>query len=261
MGTAIIVTGMHRSGTSLITHLLRAAGLAVGERLRGPNKFNPKGHFEDEEFLNLHEAILKSNRTTWALNDAPDVLRISDEHRARASELITSRAGQTLWGWKDPRTVLFLDLWHGLLPEAKYVFIFRPAALVVESLRRRLDFELCYRGHGAWVLHNLNLDSLRFQLQRAIGLWLHYNREVIHFARQHPSQSYVIGVEQLVTACPRFLARLRDCWGVDVKDVALEDVYDSRFLRGRASPRVARACQRHAEVAAVYEQLLSLADR
>ena len=261
MRTALVVTGMHRSGTSLLANLLREAGVAVGDRLYGPNAFNPKGHFEDEEFLDLHEAILKFNGTTWALHDAPDELRISDEHRARARELVARRSGQHLWGWKDPRTVLFLDLWHGLLREAKFIFIFRPATLVVESLRRRLDFELSYHGHGAWTLHKIGLDSLRFRLHPAVELWLRYNRDVIRFARQHPHQSCVIAVEQLIADFPGFLARLRNEWGAPVQDIDLKDVFESRLLHGKVSWRVARACRRHAEVAAVYDQLLSLADR
>ena len=44
----IVVLGMHRSGTSLITHGLEALGAHLGSRLMPPNaSVNAKGFFED----------------------------------------------------------------------------------------------------------------------------------------------------------------------------------------------------------------------
>ena len=50
---------MHRSGTSLITNWLSRCGLEIGERLAAGNAGNVEGHFEDVEFLKLHEEILR----------------------------------------------------------------------------------------------------------------------------------------------------------------------------------------------------------
>ncbi|MBS1528172.1 MAG: hypothetical protein JST19_21175, partial [Bacteroidetes bacterium] len=57
----LIILGMHRSGTSLVTNWLYHCGLQVGENLLGKNAGNEEGHFEDTEFLKLHEEILAAN--------------------------------------------------------------------------------------------------------------------------------------------------------------------------------------------------------
>ena len=61
----IAITGMHRSGTSLLANLLNQAGLSLGEKLLGPMDSNPKGHFEDYDFLKFHKELLAFNRQTW----------------------------------------------------------------------------------------------------------------------------------------------------------------------------------------------------
>jgi hypothetical protein len=47
----LIVTGMHRSGTSLLASFLRAAGINLGENLYPADSANPLGYFEDLDFL------------------------------------------------------------------------------------------------------------------------------------------------------------------------------------------------------------------
>ena len=56
----LIITGMHSSGTSLISGLLQSAGLDVGKNLVPANYANPKGHFENIDFVNFHESVLYS---------------------------------------------------------------------------------------------------------------------------------------------------------------------------------------------------------
>ncbi|MBM4059289.1 MAG: chromosome partitioning protein ParA, partial [Planctomycetes bacterium] len=48
---AVVVVGMHRSGTSLVASLCQAAGIDMGTDLLGPHPGNGAGHFEDLEFL------------------------------------------------------------------------------------------------------------------------------------------------------------------------------------------------------------------
>ena len=61
IGTSVIaVTGMHRSGTSLVASLLQSAGINIGQRLMNAGEGNVKGHFEDLDLVEFHESILKS---------------------------------------------------------------------------------------------------------------------------------------------------------------------------------------------------------
>src|SRR5215470_15228559 len=58
-GPALVVTGMHRSGTSLAASILRTSGVDMGERLMAPQASNPAGFFEDLDFVELHMDALE----------------------------------------------------------------------------------------------------------------------------------------------------------------------------------------------------------
>ena len=163
---AVVIAGMHRSGTSLATSLLAAAGVHVGDALLGPGLGNPRGHFEDLEFVRLHERILAANGLSREGYTCQQPIAVPAATRAEAVALLTRRrhAGRP-WGWKDPRTTLFLDFWAELLPEARFLFIVRPPWEVVDSLFRRGD------------------DVFLVNPRLAVDLWVSYNRRILDFVR------------------------------------------------------------------------------
>ena len=55
----LVIVGMHRSGTSVITQWLYRCGLFIGNNLVGPDTGNEQGHFEDADFLRLHQKFLR----------------------------------------------------------------------------------------------------------------------------------------------------------------------------------------------------------
>jgi hypothetical protein len=58
---------MHRSGTSMIAHLLNLCGLDLGpsEQLLSPQGDNPLGFFENEGFRRVNDALLKHFGCSW----------------------------------------------------------------------------------------------------------------------------------------------------------------------------------------------------
>ena len=59
-----IITGMHRSGTSLVARFLHLSGVDMGKEWIDPNEDNPLGYFEDADFVSLHQRILARNNPT-----------------------------------------------------------------------------------------------------------------------------------------------------------------------------------------------------
>ena len=163
---------MHRSGTSLLASLCEGAGVSMGDRLLGVGGGgNPKGHYEDCDFLEFHQQALLANGLSPEGYTTQATIHVPEAMLDRAQSLIASRSGpDRLWGWKDPRTILFLDFWHTLLPNAKYLFVFRSPWEVIESFFRRGDEEF---------IRNPSL---------AVSVWLHYNRLIVDFVKRHPSQ-------------------------------------------------------------------------
>src|SRR5262245_19278390 len=90
----LIITGMHRSTTSLVTQWLRQCGLFVGERLVGPDPGNTQGQVEDPDFLKMHERLLKKrNYSTAGLIDRP-IPPLSCEEVDELKALIETRNKQ-----------------------------------------------------------------------------------------------------------------------------------------------------------------------
>lgn len=176
----LIVAGMHRSGTSLSASLLADAGLHIGDQLVGPDEGNIRGHFEDVDFCRLHQRILGSNGLSQEGYTCRDTIEVPAKARAEAMALIDRRrSAQQPWGWKDPRTTLFLELWRELVPESRFLFIFRPPWEVVDSLFRR--------GDDPFVLNP------RFALE----VWVAYNRRIRDFVRAHSDRCAVVETAQV----------------------------------------------------------------
>ena len=190
----LIVGGMHRSGTSLLASLCEGAGVSMGDRLLGVGGGgNPKGHYEDCDFLEFHQQALLANGLNPAGYTTQATIHVPEAMLDRAQSLIASRSGSDrLWGWKDPRTVLFLDFWHALLPNAKYLFVFRSPWEVIESFFRRGDEEF---------IRNPSL---------AVSVWLHYNRLIVDFVKRHPSQCVLKELAQAVDDPAGVFHEIRD---------------------------------------------------
>src|SRR6187402_1642015 len=137
MSHAIIITGMHRSGTSLVSSLLQRSGVHIGDRLITANSANPRGYFEDVDFYEFHEHLLHQRGQTYLHVDESFTFQPTNQEMERAKKLVAERSHHTVWGWKDPRTCLFLDFWHQLLPDGRFLFVFRHPIEVLLSLLRR----------------------------------------------------------------------------------------------------------------------------
>ncbi|MCH9698438.1 MAG: sulfotransferase family protein [Gammaproteobacteria bacterium] len=131
---AVIILGMHRSGTSWLTGSLQQAGLYLAKH-HSWNPHNRKGNRENPDVMALHEDILAANNGAW--DTPPRQPEWSDQHLNMARALIESNAGKQRWGFKDPRTLLVLAGWRSLLDSIEFVGIFRHPVAVAESLHAR----------------------------------------------------------------------------------------------------------------------------
>lgn len=157
----IIVLGMHRSGTSALSGTLLEAGLHLGSVLDNKFTLNPKGLQEAPSILYMHENLLGENGGSW--HEPPEKIEWFPLHKAVRDLFIESRAGNKIWGFKDPRTLLVLEGWLQVLPNAKCVGIFRHPAEVALSIQSRNSFDLgkCF---DIWTTYNQKL--LDFQRER-----------------------------------------------------------------------------------------------
>jgi len=152
LSSPIIVIGMHRSGTSLVSRMLEATGLFLGHQKEGNN--------ESVFFLEIDRWLISQAGASWE-NPAP-IRYLLENRRLRAmtadymrrylidSPRVTSflgwkkylqyRALSNLpppWGWKCPWATFTLPLWLDVFPNAKVIHIYRHGVDVANSLRKR----------------------------------------------------------------------------------------------------------------------------
>lgn len=229
------VAGHGRSGTSLVAAMLRAAGVDMGRRLMGAAESNVRGHFEDLDFHELHVEALKAAGQPWDGFTLEPVVHVPERLLPAARELVESRrrAGQP-WGWKEPRSTLFLDFWRGFVPELRFLLLFRPPWEVIDSLFRRGD-----------PIYQANPGL-------AVRVWSNYNRAVIDFHDRHPDRCLVIESQAAAEHPGRFADALAAKFGHRIDPPA--DVYDPDLLRHDT------AAQDRALLAHAFPEALRLLD-
>lgn len=163
---AVVVLGMHRSGTSVLTRALGALGVYLGENLMPGHFDNQKGFFEDREVYALNEELLEAINCRWdSLTLRNITSELSERYLARAVSLIKNQFGDhALWGLKDPRITRLLPFWQKVFSEANvhplYVLSNRHPLSVAASLAKRNSMP---RGQALalWALHQTSgLETL-----------------------------------------------------------------------------------------------------
>ncbi len=141
--TVVCITGMHRSGTSMVARMLNLAGLYLGpnEKIMHPGDDNPESFWENNDFVQMNDQILSAFGGAW---DFPPDLPLnwtSSKKMASLRQITMEVIGQfkdrKIWGWKDPRTSLTLEYWQELIPDLKVVIVIRNPRDIFQSLSKR----------------------------------------------------------------------------------------------------------------------------
>jgi len=221
----IAITGMHRSGTSMITRALHDSGLQLvgtsAEELIEAADDNPEGFWENKAIRDCNDELLEAAGGAWdnppvlppAAVDDPRVAHVAD---AATAALATLRQHDH-WGFKDPRTCLTAGYWLDLEPELRFVICVRHPIEVALSLRRRnqssysLGLSLWER-YYATVLDQVPPD------RRVVS---HYDT---FFVDPEAEMARLCAFAGLEPAAPRVLPDLRHhSTGIDLGDAGVSD--------------------------------------
>jgi hypothetical protein len=200
---ASCITGMHRSGTSMVARLLHECGVFLGplDELSQPAPDNLEGHFENLRFVMLNEEIMTQFGGTW--NDPPRLPTgwefgpEASSFLQRADDLIDVFRRQN-WGWKDPRNSLTLPFWQRVIPDLRVIVCVRNPLEVARSLFLRGD----------------TIGPSHFEL------WLTYYRQLLSTAR--PTQRLVTHYESYFQDPRAELIRVLDWLDLKASDDAIE---------------------------------------
>jgi len=174
---AIVVLGMHRSGTSAVTRVVNLLGADLGQRLMPPMPdSNEKGFWENLDAVDLDERVLTGIGRSWHdIRHMPAgwlESAVADEARAAIKRLIeTEFAAAPLWAVKDPRLCRLMPLWLPVLTELgvepHILFVVRHPLEVAASLHARDGWPET-RSLLLWLQHVLEAERATRGCRRVI---------------------------------------------------------------------------------------------
>ena len=149
----VVVLGMHKSGTSLVSETIHHSGIDMVEAIPSAT-YDTGQHYERLSTNAINKDLLQASHlhsleTTKLL----DVANVAPQVRDSAKSLVETlmKRGKD-WGFKDPRTCLTYGFWKEILPDHKLVCIFRDVFEVYQHYRgkKRRGMQALH----AWYVHN-----------------------------------------------------------------------------------------------------------
>lgn len=249
----VIIIGMSRSGTSMITRMLEKLGLFVG-RYKSNNS-------EAKFFLQLNKWLLSQSSgglenpqsIKYLLNDQEtrklfaDFIRFTmKSHRAISylglMNYLKYRSPINLdfpWGWKDPRNTYTLPFWLDIFPEAKVIHIYRHGLDIVNSLRtrRRKGLERLSIKHSNFkslywyylMQKFINKDRIFIDLrsssiEEGLLMWEDYILEARSNLKNLDDRAIEIKFEDLLSEPVTVLKNVTNFCDLESNDTAIEEV-------------------------------------
>ena len=140
MSKQILVLGMHRSGTSMVSRILNLMGCYYSskDQVMLPAEENPKGFWERKDVMDLNNKILHDHQVTW-----DDPYKLKD---IKINNLLYSKDIKNIiyklephrpWFIKDPRFCLTYNCWANELEHNLNIVVLRNPLAVSISLFNR----------------------------------------------------------------------------------------------------------------------------
>jgi hypothetical protein len=142
----IIILGMHRSGTTMVTQMLKDLGLFVGDDL--------DINCESKYFYKINYWVFRigvskpdyPDNMQYMVPACKEVVLEGLDYYMQANKRKAFLGNKKLqdirdldipWGWKEPKNTFTIDLWKQLFPGAKIIHIYRNPLDSVNSYIKR----------------------------------------------------------------------------------------------------------------------------
>lgn len=164
---AVLVLGMHRSGTSALTRTLSMLGCDLPKHLMPATEANQSGYWESSPISKLNNDILISTGNDWRDWDGinPAVFHTStyNQFLEQACQLISTEYGNSrLFALKDPRLCLLMPFWRQVFEEMEIqpvvIHTLRNPIEVTSSLQKR-DKLSTPHSLFLWLRHILDAEQ------------------------------------------------------------------------------------------------------
>lgn len=193
MKRCLIVTGMHRSGTSALSRTLNLLGARMGYSLQESATDNVKGFWEPSEVIAIHEQLFADiafcHDTYLGLADSALHSEAAAVARRRLRDFVEHAfsADDTLVIIKDPRICRLIPLWREVLAQAGFeadiVIPIRNPLEVARSLHVRNGYHV-NKGLLMWLRHVLAAERDSRECRRTIVTYDQLMSDWRHVAAQ-----------------------------------------------------------------------------
>lgn len=164
---AVMVLGMHRSGTSAMAGMLSLLGCDMPKTRMAPSDANEKGYFESGRIYQFHTRLLESAGSSWddwlPVNagwfNSP---RADEFHEAALAAMESEFGASRLFCLKDPRICRLVPFWEKVLADLsvtpRYLHVHRNPLEVAASLKSRDGLPVDV-GLLLWLRHVVDAES------------------------------------------------------------------------------------------------------
>lgn len=237
----VLITGMHRSGTSVMAQWLHRCGLHIGDTLLGPGTGNDEGHFEDIDFLLLHQQLLLNKGLPDTGLTAELLPPLTPAEKESLQNVVALKnIVRRQWGWKEPRTCLFLNDYNVLLPQAFYFVVVRSYNDTVNSLVARVyktQEEKINRKSGIhklkwkWFKRKSMQQMQQQQAAYFLQVWINYCQHILQQLQNVPTEKIIItDCGTLLEKDEAIFLQLTQQWQLTLNYVPFKSIYKQQRL-------------------------------
>lgn len=162
--TCVLVLGTHRSGTSVLTHIISLLGASLPVNILGANDTNPTGHWEPSRLVKLHDEMLMETGSQWDDWRAFDFSQLptsrQEHYKTEIIRIIREEYGSaSIFVLKEPRISRFVGLYIEILRslniQIRIVLTNRNPLAVIASLQTRTGMTFGFASL-IWLRHELD---------------------------------------------------------------------------------------------------------
>ncbi|MCO5249095.1 MAG: sulfotransferase [Chitinophagales bacterium] len=237
----VIIVGMHRSGTTMITKMLENLGLFVGDKKEVNNEalffWDINNWVFDIAYCraDLPHNYRYMNPTTREvlIRDLNFFVASAKKKRFLGSKNSQYKSLKELdfpWGWKDPKNSFTIDLWKEVFPDAKVIHIYRnPMDSILSFMKRDLEmknkFQLNWKKkfkRRFLISHNYNNNFRLHDLEEGYHLWEEYVSRCLDLEQVFPQMKQVRYEDFLQNPTP-ILTDLAEYCGLNSTNVDIKN--------------------------------------
>jgi hypothetical protein len=237
----LVIAGMHRSGTSVVSQWLAKCCLNIGDNLLGSGIGNEEGHFEDVDFYRYHEDVLQDNHLSILgyVNQPVNSLSYYQEEKLKSITTFKSKIHKQ-WGWKEPRTCLFLTHYRKLIPDAYYLIVLRDYNAVVNSLIVRdfklLESNLTLGWFSRLIWKRFKKAPTKRKLYKELSsfylkVWITYSNELLKHMQSIPREKFIaLNYNLLNSSDKEAFSVLKDKWNFSLQYFDFKKIFKEKLI-------------------------------